>query len=209
MLGEEVPSRGAWKAPMILSLLLGLAALLTLPRLLHKEETAIDMFSVPKASAMTQSIPSQRAWQLARAPQFRQPMRARAEPDAEAESPLARRDMMAKSAAALGLGVAASQDQAAMAAVAGGAKPAGKDLGGGGQFVGFLGPVAAASWALFNIAGPGLGQLDNMQAKADAREGKAPKRAPPPKAAPKRAPPPPKKAAPPKKEGGGFSLPFR
>lgn len=115
MLGETIPRNGhsKWTAPLLLALILGFLALLSLPHALYKDESAINMAFTP--SAMKASAQPAMAWQTKQPmnsmqpfqagqymQQIRRPVQVSAltSPDQlDAESPLAkqRRDMLAAS----------------------------------------------------------------------------------------------------------------
>lgn len=110
MLGETMPrsAQCGWKAPVLLSLLLGFAALLSLPHALYKEESAINMALAP--SAMKPVQPMQFMQPSRAGPFMQQPVTARqpvqvsalTSPDQSEPSPALakqRRDMIAASLA--------------------------------------------------------------------------------------------------------------
>jgi len=203
MLGETVSRKTNCdaKALLLITLLLGFAAILSLPYALNKDDSVMAMISAPSAS-----MRSMRGGQLPWAQ--RTPMRAQqpvqrvsalpssTEPDysmdpitdmesqVEPSSALeGRRDMMARAAAALGLAAAATQGEAALADD--GAKKSDGRLG-----LLVIAPTTAVGWVLFNMLGPGSNQLDGMSAKAASRAPKKTafraKAAPAKKAAPKK-----------------------
>lgn len=115
MLGETIPRNGhsKWTAPLLVALILGFVALLSLPHAFDKDESAIDMALTP--SGMKASAQPAMAWQTKQpmnsmqpfqAGQYMQQVRrpvqvsALTSPDQlDAESPLAkqRRNMLAAS----------------------------------------------------------------------------------------------------------------
>jgi len=167
LLGEPVTRKSYrdGKALLILSLLLGFAAVMCLSHPFSKEESAVTMAAAPFAMKQ-QSV---KPWQSLRAPTGPQIMRARQaiqpvsasrsqaelgsqfEPSASLVS--GRREMMAKGAAALG-GLAAAGTQSALAA------ETQKRDGRLGLLLTL--PGAAVSWVLFNILGPANEQLGGM-----------------------------------------------
>lgn len=166
-----------WKTLLLLSLLLGVAAFLTWPQTLAKEEPATDMASV--------ATPSLR--QLPQARQFMQPLRARQSvpPVSASTSPTepelsmypgtevepssvskdeGRRGMFARALSALALAGAANEQPASAKEVE-------------GRPLLLLTPLAAAvGWVGFNILGPAGDQFGLMKERADTLEGKPQKR---------------------------------
>jgi hypothetical protein len=206
MLGEEIPRRSYCEGKVVLlSLLLGGAALLSLAQIPHEADVATDMIAVAPTGVKKQLLQPARAWQPPRAGHFMQPkftasaLPSQSEPlDAEDSSRREVVSRISKLAGAFALAGAGLKDQPALAGVE--TVPAVRKKSDSRFKALLLAPATAVTWVLFNIAGPGLNQLDEMSDVAKAREGAAaPKRA-----APKKAAPPKKAAAAPKKKSGLF-----
>eukprot|EP00747_Dinoflagellata_sp_TGD_P144061 gnl/TRDRNA2_/TRDRNA2_176455_c0_seq1.p1 gnl/TRDRNA2_/TRDRNA2_176455_c0~~gnl/TRDRNA2_/TRDRNA2_176455_c0_seq1.p1 ORF type:complete len:222 (+),score=47.31 gnl/TRDRNA2_/TRDRNA2_176455_c0_seq1:110-775(+) len=218
MLGETMPRKSYCdgKVFLLLSLLFGCAALLSLQQTLNNNDATATMISVSSPTRSSQPLrasqsmpfmgrvpaqrPSQAVSALKSPSQFDDSTYELSGTESQMQG---RREAIAQAVAALGVAAAVTQNQPALAEDAA-AKPP--------SVAGRLGslivlPGIAVSWVLFNILGPATNQLDGMSAKADAREGKKPFTMP--KASSR---PPPKfkttaKAAPAKtaaKKSGGF-----
>jgi len=170
LLGEQVTRKPYQngKALLIVSLLLGFAALVSLSHAFSKEESAVTMVAAP--SSMKQTV---RPWQSLRAPTAPQMMGARQaiQPLSALRSPsqmepsdtLAkeRREMMTKGVAGLGALAAAGTQSASAAETV-------KRDGRLGLLI--TAPGLAISWVLFNILGPAGGQFGQMSETAKKRE---------------------------------------